>query len=249
MRPFFISKKQNSIFQSIFALAVVMLIFLELASAEESQSQTVNRATGKSSNQTVNQSVNLIGSPSNKSVSKKIIIIGDSLTEGLGVEKNKAFPALLQEKMDQQKIKYQVVNSGVSGSTTASALGRVKWVLSSKPDVVILALGANDGLRGVPVKESEKNLQSAIDMLIDKKVKKIILLGVLMPPNYGKSYTEEFKKMYIQLSKKNKVSLIPFILDEVAGNPQLNQADGIHPNEKGHQVIAEKLFPKIKGLL
>ena len=86
-------------------------------------------------------------------------------------------------------------------------------------------------------------------MLIDKKVKKIILLGVLMPPNYGKSYTEEFKKMYIQLSKKNKVSLIPFILDEVAGNPQLNQADGIHPNEKGHQVIAEKLFPKIKGLL
>ena len=249
MRPFFILKKQNSIFQSIFALAVVMLIFLELASAEEPQSQTVNRATGKSSNQTVNQSVNLIGSPSNKSVSKKIIIIGDSLTEGLGVEKNKAFPALLQEKMDQQKIKYQVVNSGVSGSTTASALGRVKWVLSSKPDVVILALGANDGLRGVPVKESEKNLQSAIDMLIDKKVKKIILLGVLMPPNYGKSYTEEFKKMYIQLSKKNKVSLIPFILDEVAGNPQLNQADGIHPNEKGHQVIAEKLFPKIKGLL
>lgn len=253
MRPFFISKKQNSIFQSIFALAVVMLIFLELASAEEPRSQTVNRATGKSSNQTVNQSVNqsanLIDSPSNKSVSKKIIIIGDSLTEGLGVEKNKAYPALLQEKMDQQKMKYQVVNSGVSGSTTASAVGRVKWVLSSKPDVVILALGANDGLRGVPVKESEKNLQSAIDMLIDKKVKKIILLGVLMPPNYGKSYTEEFKKMYIQLSKKNKVSLIPFILDEVAGNPQLNQADGIHPNEKGHQVIAEKLFPKIKGLL
>ena len=98
MRPFFILKKQNSIFQSIFALAVVMLIFLELASAEEPQSQTVNRATGKSSNQTVNQSVNLIGSPSNKSVSKKIIIIGDSLTEGLGVEKNKAFPALFSDR-------------------------------------------------------------------------------------------------------------------------------------------------------
>lgn len=225
MRPFFISKFTS---QKTFRLLNISVILLLLSF------QKISVANEKTNTSTPHQ--------------KKIIFLGDSLTEGLGVEKNKAYPALIQEKIINEKLNYQVINSGVSGSTTASALNRVKWLMSSKPDVIVLALGANDGLRGLPVNESEKNLQAAIDLITNNKIK-IILLGVLMPPNYGKKYTDDFKKMYLHLARKNKINLIPFILDEVAGNPKLNQADGIHPNEKGHQVIADKLFPQLKGLL
>lgn len=225
MRPFFISKFTS---QKTFRILNISVILLLLSF------QNISVANEKTNTSTPLQ--------------KKIIFLGDSLTEGLGVEKNKAYPALIQEKIINEKLNYQVINSGVSGSTTASALNRVKWLMSSKPDVIVLALGANDGLRGLPVNESEKNLQAAIDLITNNKIK-IILLGVLMPPNYGKKYTDDFKKMYLQLARKNKINLIPFILDEVAGDPKLNQADGIHPNEKGHQVIAEKLFPQLKGLL
>ena len=220
MRPFFISKFTS---QKTFRILNISVILLLLSF------QNISVANEKTNTSTPLQ--------------KKIIFLGDSLTEGLGVEKNKAYPALIQEKIINEKLNYQVINSGVSGSTTASALNRVKWLMSSKPDVIVLALGANDGLRGLPVNESEKNLQAAIDLITNNKIK-IILLGVLMPPNYGKKYTDDFKKMYLQLARKNKINLIPFILDEVAGNPKLNQADGIHPNETGHQVIAEKLFPQ-----
>lgn len=179
---------------------------------------------------------------------KKLVIIGDSLTEGYGVSKESAFPQLIEKKLNQNSSTWQVVNSGVSGSTTASALSRVRWMLKNKPDVVLIILGANDGLRGVKTEQSEKNLAEAI-ALAQKSQVKVILGGLYMPPNYGKEYTQQFKVMYSHLAKKYKVYLVPFILEKVAGDPKLNQADGIHPNEEGHKIVAETIYHSIKDQL
>lgn len=182
---------------------------------------------------------------------KKLVVLGDSITEGYGVAKEAAFPALLEKKLSQAgKSEWVVVNAGVSGSTTASALPRMKWLLKSKPtpDLVLLVLGANDGLRGLKVEDSTKNLAEAIEYANKQNVR-VILGGVYMPPNYGKSYTEQFKNMFETLAKKYKLTLIPFILDKVAGNSKFNLADGIHPNEEGHKIIAENIFKVLKEAL
>ena len=180
---------------------------------------------------------------------KKLIVLGDSLTEGYGVAKDAAFPAVLEKKLHESgKKEWTVVNAGVSGSTTASGISRLKWLFKSKPDVILLALGANDGLRGLKVVDSKQHLSEVIKYAQEQKVK-VILGGLYMPPNYGKEYTEDFKKMYESLAKQYKVTFIPFILDKVAGNPKYNLADGIHPNEEGHKVIAENVFQILKGAL
>ncbi len=176
----------------------------------------------------------------------KIVILGDSLTEGYGVAKSDAFPALLEKKMREDSYpNLEIVNSGIGGSTTASALSRLKWVLKSKPQLVILALGGNDGLRGTDLKTTEKNLDQAIQFA-QKKGVRVILAGMQIPPNYGKEYTENFKKIFPRLAKKYKVKLIPFLLKGVGGEADLNLPDGIHPNEEGHQVIADTLYKFLK---
>ncbi|QDK36428.1 arylesterase [Bdellovibrio sp. NC01] len=180
---------------------------------------------------------------------KKLVVLGDSLSEGYGVAKEAAYPAVLEKKLHEAgKKEWTVINAGVSGSTTASAISRMKWIFKSKPDVVLLALGANDGLRGLKVEESEKHLGEAIEYAQSQKVR-VILGGLYMPPNYGKDYSDKFKKMYESLAKKYKVTFIPFILDKVAGNPKYNLADGIHPNEEGHKIVAENIFAVLKGEL
>jgi acyl-CoA thioesterase-1 len=180
---------------------------------------------------------------------KKLIVLGDSITEGYGVSKEAAYPALFEKKLHESgKKDWTVVNAGVSGSTTASGISRMKWLFKSKPDIVFLALGANDGLRGLKVEESQKNLATAIEYAQKEKVQ-VILGGLYMPPNYGKDYTEKFAKMYEDLAKKYKLTFIPFILDKVAGNPKYNLADGIHPNEEGHKIIADTIFNALKGKL
>ncbi len=180
---------------------------------------------------------------------KKLIVLGDSITEGYGVSKEAAYPALLEKKLHEAgKKEWTIINAGVSGSTTASGVSRMKWLFKSKPDIVFLALGANDGLRGLKVEESQKNLASAIEYAQKEKVE-VILGGLYMPPNYGADYTSKFKKMYEDLAKKYKLTFIPFILDKVAGNPKYNLADGIHPNEEGHKIIAETIFTALKGKL
>lgn len=180
---------------------------------------------------------------------KKLVVLGDSITEGYGVAKSAAYPTLLEKKLHEAgKKEWTVVNSGVSGSTTASGLSRMKWLFKSKPDAVLLVLGANDGLRGLKVEASQKNLADAIEYAQAQKVK-VILGGLYMPPNYGKDYTDQFKKMYSDLAAKYKVTLIPFILDKVGGDPKYNLADGIHPNEEGHKIIAETIFKVLKGAL
>ena len=180
---------------------------------------------------------------------KKLVILGDSLTEGYGVAKESAFPGVLEKKLHEAgKKQWSVVNAGVSGSTTASGVGRMKWLFKTKPDMIFLALGANDGLRGLKVEDSEKNLAEAIEYAQAQKVK-VVLGGLYMPPNSGKDYTDKFKKMYENLAKKYKIVFIPFILDKVAGNPKYNLADGIHPNEEGHTIIADNVFLVLKGAL
>lgn len=179
---------------------------------------------------------------------KRLVFLGDSLTEGYGVAQSKAYPALLQDKLNQEKKNWTVVNSGVSGSTTASAPSRLQWVLKTKTDLVVIALGANDGLRGLKIEDSEKNLAKAIEIAKEKGAK-VVLAGIMVPPNYGKEYSDKFAKMYVNLSKKYKVKLLPFLLKDVGGVASMNLADGIHPNEKGHEVMANTMYEFLKGEL
>lgn len=179
-----------------------------------------------------------------------ILFLGDSLTEGYGIDQNEAFPELVK-KLAKVRLKKDIkaINAGVSGSTTASGLERLKWYLKKeKPNLMILALGANDGLRGFDLEKSKKSLSEIIDFAKANGVK-VILAGMLMPPNYGKDYTTKFKKIYTDLAQEKKISLIPFLLEGVAGNKDLNLPDGIHPNQKGHERIAETVFDYIKGAI
>jgi acyl-CoA thioesterase-1 len=182
------------------------------------------------------------------SAPRKFVVLGDSLTEGYGVARDAAWVALLEKKIKAQGKDWAVVNAGVSGSTTASAIGRMKWIFKSKPDLLLICLGANDGLRGLKPAESKKHLAAAIEFAQAQKVK-VILGGLYMPPNYGKEYAAEFRAIFEDLAKKYKIPFIPFLLEGVGGKSQYNLPDGIHPNEKGHEIISENVYKSIKGLL
>lgn len=170
----------------------------------------------------------------------KILFLGDSLSEGQGVDEAQSFPRLVERNLKAKKIDVQVINGGVSGSTTASGLGRLKWHLKKPLDILVLELGANDGLRGLKLSETKKNLKEIIQYAKKKKVK-VLLLGLLMPPNYGVSYTTDFENMYKTISREEQIPFLPFLLKKVAGNPDLNLADGIHPNAKGHELVAAEV--------
>jgi acyl-CoA thioesterase I len=175
-----------------------------------------------------------------------ILFLGDSLTEGLGVSKEEAFPNLVQSYIQNElKKDITVINGGVSGSTTSDALARLKWYLKRKPYIIFVALGANDGLRGLNLEESQKNLEEIIKYAQESNAK-VLLAGMLIPPNYGPEYSKRFKEMYEQIKNKYNLKSMPFLLDGVAGKKELNQNDGIHPNVEGHKYIAKKVFEFIK---
>lgn len=180
--------------------------------------------------------------------SLQIVFIGDSLTEGYSLKPEEAYPALLEQKLKKINPKAKIINAGLSGATSQIALSQVKKFIPQKPDLIILALGANDGLRGLPLKSLEKNLTIAIQEVQKNKIP-LMLIGMMIPPNYGPAYTQEFKAVYQQLSSSFKVSFVPFLLEGVAGQPELNLPDQIHPNEKGHQIIAKNLWPSLKKAL
>lgn len=182
---------------------------------------------------------------------KTIIFFGDSLSAGYGLdEPTLAFPGLIQRRLDSLKLDYQVVNAGVSGETSSGGVGRIEWILSQPVDVFVLELGANDGLRGIPVETTEKNLQTIIDSVTAKNPSvKIVLAGMQVPPNMGAKYANGFKAIFPKLAEKNKAVLIPFLLEGVGGEPALNQADGIHPNEEGHRKVAEVVWKSLFGIL
>jgi acyl-CoA thioesterase-1 len=181
---------------------------------------------------------------------KVILFYGDSLTAGYGLSPEEAFPALVEKRINKSDKNVKVVNAGLSGETTAGGLSRIDWILKQPIDIFVLELGGNDGLRGLPVDQTRKNLQGIIDKVKAKYPNcKVVLAGMMVPPNMGKEYTDAFKKVFPELAVKNKATLIPFILEDVGGIEKLNQADGIHPNAEGHQIISEKIAPVFLKLL
>ncbi|MFG1501390.1 arylesterase [Halobacteriovorax sp. XZX-3] len=178
----------------------------------------------------------------------KVLFLGDSLTAGYGVDPEKAYPNLVKDILKKEGIEIEVMNASISGSTSASAVSRLKWSLRGKPDVMLLALGANDGLRGIKLVSTKENLKNAIKLAKSKGVK-VILAGMQIPPNYGPEYTKEFQKMFPDLKKEEGVTLLPFLLKDVAGQRQYNIDDGIHPNEEGHKIIAKTVAPFIRKAL
>ena len=177
-----------------------------------------------------------------------IICFGDSLTAGLGVLPEESYPAVLAARLKAEGYSYRVVNAGVSGDTTAGGLRRVDWALRLTPDIVILALGANDGLRGQDLAGVRANLDQMVERF-QQSGARVLLAGMRLPPNYGRPYAEEFRRMYEAVARKRGVPFMPFLLDGVGGNPRLNQPDGIHPTAEGHRVIVERLWPHLRPLL
>lgn len=181
---------------------------------------------------------------------KVILFFGNSLTAAYGLDVEQGFPNRIQLKIDSLQLGYTVINSGLSGETTSGGLNRLDWVLNQKVDVFVLELGANDGLRGIPLTETRKNLQGMIDMVRTKNPEtKIVLAGMQIPPNLGANYTTEFKNIYPELASKNNVALIPFLLEGVAGIPELNLEDGIHPTVEGQKIVAETVWQVLKPIL
>jgi len=178
----------------------------------------------------------------------RIVAFGNSLTAGLGVAPDQSYPAQLQRTLDAAGYIYRVVNAGVSGETTAGGVRRVSWILNSKPAIVILELGGNDGLRGLSLDETRANLERIIQQLQQASVT-VVLAGMKIPPNYGQEYTAGFEALYRDLAKQYRLTLIPFFLDGVAASSSLNQADGIHPTGEGYRIIVEKIFPTLEPLL
>jgi acyl-CoA thioesterase-1 len=181
---------------------------------------------------------------------KTILFFGNSLTAGYGLDPSQAFPALIQLKIDSLKLPYTIVNAGVSGETTSGGNSRIDWILKQPLDVFVLELGANDGLRGIPVAETRKNLQSIIDKVKAKYPNaKLVLAGMQIPPNMGAQYTTQFQKIYPELAQQNNMSLIPFLLQGVGGEAKLNLEDGIHPTPEGHQIVAMNVWQTLKPIL
>lgn len=181
---------------------------------------------------------------------KVILFFGDSLTAGYGLSTEDAFPAQVEKKCADNGTPCKVINAGLSGETSAGGLTRIDWILRRPIDVFVLELGANDGLRGLPLDQTKKNLQGIIDKVRAKyPPAKIVVAGMMVPPNMGPDYTAEFKKIFPELARKNQAVLIPFLLQDVAGHEALNLADGIHPNQEGHKIVAGNVYKVLSRLL
>lgn len=181
---------------------------------------------------------------------KTILIFGDSIAAGYGIEPNQAFPAIIQNKIDSLGMSYEVINGGLSGETSAGGLRRINWVLQREVDIMILELGGNDGLRGIDLSSTKENLQGIINRALENNPDmEIFIAGMQVPPNLGIDYTREFQNLYPDLAKNNNLQLIPLILDKVGGRDEFMQPDQIHPNAKGHRIVAntvwETLYPSL----
>ena len=181
---------------------------------------------------------------------KTILFFGNSITAGYQLDMDEAFPAVIQFWLDSLGYNYRAINAGLSGETTASGKNRIDWVLKTFPDIFFLELGANDGLRGLPLAETPKSLQIIIDKVKERNPDvKIMIAGMMVPPNLGPEYTSEFQNIFPEIAKNNEATLIPFLLNDVAGNPDLNLSDGIHPTPEGHGIVAQTVWDHLQPLL
>lgn len=224
-----------------FKLTIILLAVMAFAACGEKKKPTNDNTSPQ----------NATAAKADTSTLKTIVFFGNSLTAGYGLDDpSEAFPGVIKNRIDSLKLPYKVINAGLSGETTAGGNARIAWLLKQKIDIFLLELGANDGLRGIPVSETSKNLQSIIDKVKAKYPNvKIVLLGMQVPPNMGADYSTKFKKVFPDLAAKNNISLVPFLLQGVGGVPGLNQADGIHPTAKGAKVAAGNVWKVLKDLL
>jgi len=218
----------------------ILLMFLMFSCGENSEKKSEKNNTEEAQTETEIQE-------SEKDV---ILFFGNSLTAGMGLEPSEAFPALIQNRLDSLEYDYEVINAGLSGETTASGKNRINWVLNQDVDVFVLELGANDGLRGIPLEETRKNLQDIINTVMEKNPDtKIVLAGMQIPPNMGEEYTTEFRNIFPELAEENNLELIPFLLEGVAGDPKLNQQDGIHPTAEGYEIVADNVWSVLEDVV
>ena len=191
-----------------------------------------------------------VSAPSSAAAGAPLVVcLGDSLTEGYQVEPGSAYPAVVEERLEARDWPtIEVVNAGISGSTTASAVSRLRWQLRRKPQVLVLALGANDGLRGIDPETTKRNLSEAIDLAKGEGIK-VLLAGMKLPPNYGRHHTAAFERVFVELAAEKGVALIPFLLEDVATVPDLNLPDGIHPNARGYSIVADTVIEYLVPLL
>ncbi|MDQ6812875.1 MAG: arylesterase [Bacteroidota bacterium] len=181
---------------------------------------------------------------------KTILFFGNSITAGYGLDPSEAFPSLIQKKIDSMHLHYKCVNAGVSGETTAGGDARIDWILKQPVDVFVLELGANDGLRGLPVDGTKRNLQVIIDRVKKKYPQaKLVLAGMQIPPSMGEQYSLRFKKLFPELAKENDIVLVPFLLQNVGGIRELNQQDGIHPTAAGARIVAQNVWSVLQPVL
>jgi acyl-CoA thioesterase I len=179
-----------------------------------------------------------------------ILFFGDSITAGYGIDQDQAFPALIQEKLDSLNWNARAINAGLSGETSSGGLRRLDWLLRQRIDIMVLELGGNDGLRGIDLNLTRSNLQEIIDKTRSVYPSaEIIIAGMQVPPNLGQDYTDQFRTMFFDLAEKNNLNLIPFILEDVAGIPELNLPDGIHPTPEGHKIMAETVWNVIRPVV
>lgn len=177
-----------------------------------------------------------------------VVFLGDSLTAGYGLPGDSAYPAVVARALRDEGLPIRIVNAGSSGDTSAGGLSRLPWLLKQKPDVLVVALGGNDGLRGVPPATTRENLGRIIKAA-QADGARVLLLGLKMPPNYGPEFTEAFQRLYAELAEELHVAFVPFMLEGVAGKPELNQGDGIHPTGEGQRIIAENVLPALRALV
>jgi acyl-CoA thioesterase-1 len=231
-------KLPNSTMQKLLRLCYIIPLVLILSCGGDNKKKNTQKKTATQpaeTSQLPEDSKNSTGT---------ILCFGDSITAGYGLENSTdAFPSVLQKKIDSLHLNYTVVNSGLSGETTAGGKSRIDWILNQHIDIFLLELGANDGLRGIPLSETRDNLQAIINTVEEKSPHtKIILAGMQLPPNMGQDYTTEFRELYVQIAATNNLALIPFILKDVGGIAALNQSDGIHPTVEGHKIVAHTVW-------
>ncbi len=222
-------------------LTAVMITFLLLhCSAENEASSAANESAAPA--QAANETA--------KAAKKTILFLGNSLSAGFGLDPAQAFPALIQVKIDSMGWDYEVINGGLSGETTAAGARRIDWLLRRKIDILVIELGGNDGLRGIPPEETRKNLMTIIDKTRASNADaEIILSGMEVPPNMGNDYAVEFRKVFPKVADEKSVGLIPFLLEGVGGIPELNLPDGIHPTAAGHEIVANNVWKFLKPIL
>lgn len=189
-----------------------------------------------------------VRAPADEAVRPRIVVLGDSLTAGLGVQQEEAYPALLQQRIVDDGYRFEVVNAGVSGDTSAGGVRRLDWALQGDVRILVLALGANDGLRGLPVEGMKHNLETIINRALGRDIA-VLLTGMEAPPNYGEEYARSFRGVFLELARQYDLEFVPFLLQDVAGIPELNQADGIHPSRAGARKIADGLWPTIEKMI